>query len=296
MAKAREVKSRIANIKDIKQITKAMNAIAMAKVTGLKNRIEKSRPYFETLTEKKDVLLAAADKGTHPLLEDKDSEKLGVVTLNSDRGLAGNYTIDINRSTRDLVNSESREVILFAGGDKGERFFRDWVELEKSWVDFYTEPRFRHAEEIGSELVNRFLSGEMEEVLVVYMKYYSDLKQELTVEKVLPVAGESNEDNAKGDLQSSSQRVVDEYLYEPNKSDLIENFLREFVYEKIYWILLNTKTSEHAIRRRAMRDATNNANDLIDELTITYNKARQQQITREIADIIGGAEALRGEE
>ncbi len=293
MPKAREVKSRIANITDIKQITKAMNAIAMAKVTGLKKKTGNARPYYGALTEKVKTLLSSAGDVDHPLLQENGSDVVGCLSLNSDRGLAGNYTIDINRTTRDFIRSKDRQVILFAGGDKGERFFRGWVELEKSWVDFYTDPEFGHAEEIGSELAERFSRGEMAELWVIYKKFHSDLQQELTVEKVLPMTAQPAGDNEEDETEGPS--ASDEYLFDPEEEEILDNFLRSAFYEKIYWILLNTKTSEHAIRRKAMRDATDNANDLIDELTITYNKARQQQITREIADIIGGAEALRGE-
>ncbi|MFP3953576.1 MAG: ATP synthase F1 subunit gamma [Candidatus Acetothermia bacterium] len=290
MPKAREVKSRIANISDIKQITKAMNAIAMAKVTSLKKKISNARPYYNSLTEKKRTLLRSSEEVKHPLLERNGSDVIGCLSLNSDRGLAGNYTIDINRSTRDFINSKDQTVTLFTGGDKGERYFRSWGQMEKSWVDFYTNPEFRHAEEIGSEMAARFSRGEMSELWVIYMKFYSDLKQELTIEKILPMAVEPKE--GEEDIPSAS--ASDEYLYEPEEEEILDRFLISAFYEKIYWILLHTKTSEHAIRRRAMRDATDNASELIDELTIAYNKARQQQITREIADIIGGAEALRG--
>src|SRR6056297_1225113 len=133
MPKAREVKSRIANISDIKQITKAMNAIAMAKVTSLKKKISNARPYYNSLTEKKRTLLRSSEEVKHPLLERNGSDVIGCLSLNSDRGLAGNYTIDINRSTRDFINSKDQTVTLFTVGDKGERYFRSWGQMEKSW-------------------------------------------------------------------------------------------------------------------------------------------------------------------
>lgn len=300
MPKAREVKSRIANIKDIKQITKAMNAIAMAKVTKLKKQLTQARPYYESLEKKKQILLDDSSNNHHPLTQISDTDSIGVISFNSDRGLAGNYSIDINRATRDFILSEKEKnrVVLFAGGEKGAYYFRSWEELEETWAHFYENPQFHHAERIAMDLQDRFVRDEIAELWAIYMKHHSDLNQELTVEKVLPITKETQESRTgdNSDTSNASRAQFEEYLFEPKKKEILDNFLRTSFAEKIYWILLNTKTSEHAIRRRSMRDATDNANELIDELTLTYNKARQQQITREIADIIGGAEALREEE
>lgn len=294
MAQAREIEGRIANIKNIKQITKAMNAIAMAKVTRLKDKLEDARPYQEAINENLRLLKRSTGKGedgeesVSPLLTEGNGDGIGLVVFNSDRGLSGNYTIDINRSARDFVRSRDREVSIYAGGEKGHNFFKDWEEFESSWVDFYQEPDFNKAEAIGKELLDSFESGEFVELWTIYMKFNSDLNQELKVEKVLPLSAEEEEGEDAG-------TPVEEHLFEPEREEIMADFLEEWFLERIFWIILNTKTSEHAIRRKAMRDATNNADELIDDLTMTYNKVRQQQITREIEDIIGGAEALREE-
>lgn len=304
MAQAREIKGRIANIKDIKQITKAMNAIAMAKVTRLKNKIDDARAYQEVVDSKLDLLLKNELQGDReeeetlsPLLLDGNGDKTGLVVFNSDRGLSGNYSIDLNRSARDFIRSRENEIKLFAGGEKAYRFFRKWDQMASSWVDFYQEPDFSKAEAMGKELLEEFLEGEIRELWVIYMQFYSDLKQELKVEKLLPLSPAEEGESAEPEKEegSSSEARSEEYIFEPEKEEIVANFLREWFMEKVFWVVLNTKASEHAIRRKAMRDATDNANELIDDLTMTYNKARQQQITREIADIIGGAEALREE-
>ncbi|MFP4135959.1 MAG: ATP synthase F1 subunit gamma [Candidatus Acetothermia bacterium] len=299
MAQAREIKSRIGNIKDIKQITKAMNAIAMAKVTRLKNKLKAARPYQDIMNEKLKILQRGVGrkegKPISPLLEEGDGDRIGLVVFNSDRGLAGNYTIDINRAGRDFINSRDREVTIYAGGEKGHNFFKNRDGFEGSWVDFYQDPDFHKAEAIGQELLNLFESGEFSELWVIYMKFNSDLNQELKVEKVLPLATEAIDEETESSEEGPGGDFQEERIFEPRREEILENFLEEWFLERIFWITLNTKTSEHAIRRKAMRDATDNANELIDDLTLTYNKARQQQITREIADIIGGAEALREE-
>ncbi|MCF7889724.1 ATP synthase F1 subunit gamma [Candidatus Bipolaricaulota bacterium] len=304
MAQVREIKSRIANIKDIKQITKAMNAIAMAKVTRLKKQLNNARPYQKVINSKLELLLDAGtrddsdeEETVSPLLEEGEGDPIGLAVLNSDRGLSGNYTVDINRSARDFVRSRDEEVKLFAGGEKAAGFFRKWDQLETSWVGFYEEPDFEVAEAIGSELLDRFLSGSIGELWIVYMKFISDLRQELKIEKVLPLS--SSEVGKKSEMETIEEdvgsRSKEDYLFDPGQKEIVSDFLEEWFMERIFWIILNTKASENAIRRKAMRDATDNANELIDDLTLTYNKARQQEITREIADIIGGAEALREE-
>ena len=304
MAQVREIKGRIANIKDIKQITKAMNAIAMAKVTRLKNRLDRARPYQEVINSKLELLsgLNTADDSkkeetVSPLLEESGGEAVGLAVLNSDRGLSGNYTVDLNRSARDFIRSRDEEVKLFAGGDKALQFFRKWDQLEASWVDFYQEPDFETAEAMGRELLESFLSGEISELWVVYMEFHSDLKQELKVEKILPLSPEETGEESPNDKEGekASPGGEKDYIFDPEEDEIVAGFFEEWFMERIFWIILNTKASEHAIRRKAMRDATDNANELIEDLTLTYNKARQQQITREIADIIGGAEALREE-
>lgn len=300
MAQAREIKSRIGNVKNIKQITKAMNAIAMAKVTRLKNKLRDARPYQEIMKKKLKLLERGVEdeekEPVSPLLEEGAGDRIGLVLFNSDRGLAGNYTVDLNRAGRDFIRSRDNEVSIYAGGEKGHNFFKDWNEFKGSWVDFYEEPDFHKAEVIGTELLSGFESGKIGELWVIYMKFNSDLNQELKVEKVLPLATKENEaagEGQEGNMTRSPLR--EEHVFEPRREEILANFLEEWFLERIFWIMLNTKTSEHAIRRKAMRDATDNANELIDDLTLTYNKARQQQITREIADIIGGAEALREE-
>lgn len=305
MAQAREVKSRIDNIKDIKQITKAMNAIAMAKVTRLKKKLNRAKPYRDVAESKLKLFTrggipreSGGEEELSPLLTEGDGESVGLVVFNSDRGLAGNYTVDLNRATRDFIRSREEGLRLYAGGEKGRNFFRKWDELERSWVGFYQEPEFVQAEVIGKELLEDFLAGKFRELWVVYMKFHSDLNQELKLEKVLPLsrpdgteAGKEYEVSSKADDTAR----IEEYLFEPRKEDIVSTYCREWFLENIFWIILNTKTSEQAIRRKTMRDATDNADELIEDLTLTYNKARQQQITREIADIIGGAEALREE-
>ncbi|MFP4589157.1 MAG: ATP synthase F1 subunit gamma [Candidatus Bipolaricaulota bacterium] len=283
MPQAREVKGRIANIKDIRQITKAMSAIAMAKVTRMKEALQNARPYHEQVEQAFRLLAEPSDSPNSPLVDPNPEGATGVVVFNSDRGLCGRYKEELNRSTRDFINSRTEKVRLYAGGEKSYNFFRHWNELADSWTHFYDDPNYSQAVQIAREFAEEFRSGTLSELWVVYMEFHSDLNQTLHVDKLLPFELEDE----------GGKEASEDVLYEPDKETILEKFLLRVLEDQLFWIILHTKTSEHAIRRKAMRDATDNADDLIHDLTLEFNKARQQQITREISDIMGGAEALR---
>lgn len=277
----REIKSRIGNIENIRQITKAMNAIAMTKVTRMKRRLAEAHPYMEEFDALVASLLAqptsAADP--HPLTVDNGAPEVGIVVLNSDRGLCGRFKGELNRKGEELLSGRNHTAKILVGGEKARAYFaRRPVEILKTYTHFYEDPTPRIAERISSDLISLYLEGALGRVILVYMRFVSDLNQRLVVEDVLPIKIE-----AKGG----------EALIEPDPARMLDFVLPLYLQGRIFSALLHTKTSEDAIRRQAMRSATDNADDLLRTLTRSYNKARQQSITREISDIIGGAEALR---
>lgn len=277
----REIKSRIGNIENIRQITKAMNAIAMTKVTRMKRRLAEAHPYMEEFDALVASLLAqptsAADP--HPLTVDNGAPEVGIVVLNSDRGLCGRFKGELNRKGEELLSGRNHTAKILVGGEKARAYFaRRPVEILKTYTHFYEDPTPRIAERISSDLISLYLEGVLGRVILVYMRFVSDLNQRLVVEDVLPIKIE-----AKGG----------EALIEPDPARMLDFVLPLYLQGRIFSALLHTKTSEDAIRRQAMRSATDNADDLLRTLTRSYNKARQQSITREISDIIGGAEALR---
>lgn len=277
----RTIKGRIGNIENIRQITKAMNAIAMTKVTRMKRRLTEGRPYQEALESFLAALLVQMPETAepHPLTVANGSPHVGVLVLNSDRGLCGRFKGDLNRKGYDLLSELDRKGKVIAGGEKARTYFsRQQVELLKSYVRVYEDPTPTFAREMASDLISLYTEGVVGRVVVVYMQFVSDLAQRMTVEEILPirVAGKGSET-----------------LIEPDPSSMLEFTLHLHLEGKLFSALLETKTSEHAIRRQAMKNATDNAEDLLKILTRSYNKARQQSITREIADIVGGAEALR---
>jgi F-type H+-transporting ATPase subunit gamma len=264
----RAIKIRIGNIENIGQITKAMNAIAMTKVTRMKRRLAQVRPYMEGLEGFTRSLLGqqSRDAEPHPLMVDNGSQETAVFVLNSDRGMCGRYKGELNRAADDAWREASPHGVLIAGGEKARSYFeRRGVKPVRSYVR-------------ADDAMDLYLRGEVGSVRLIWMRFVSDLAQRLAVEDWLPV----RLDPSPG-----------EFLVEPDVETVLEQTLPLYVRAKLYAAVLETKTSEDAIRRQAMKSATDNAEDLLTVLTRSYNKARQQSITREIADIIGGAEALR---
>jgi len=282
-AHVRAIKSRIGNVEDIGQITKAMNAIAMTKVTRLKKRLVEVRPYVDRLEAFAADLIGRIppDGDLHPLLVDNGSHGVGILVLNSDRGLCGRYKGDINRKGDELHRAAGRDGRIFAGGEKARTFFeRREIPPTRIYAHVYDTPSYEAASRIANEMVELYLDGEIGRLVVVYMRFVSDLSQRLVSECLLPLAVEPR---------------LNDSLIEPDVAALLEGTLPLYVRGRLFSMMLETKTSEDAIRRQAMKSATDNAEDLLKTLTRAYNKARQQSITREIADIIGGAEALRVE-
>jgi len=279
----RAIKSRIGNIENIGQITKAMNAIAMTKVTRMKRRLAATRPYIEDLTAFSQRMKGrlSSDHESHPLTVANGSSTVGVFVLNSDRGMCGRYKGELNRESEKLIQEHGLDGHLILGGEKARAYFsRRDVRILGEYANVYDQPTEVIAEKMANELIALYERGEVGRIDLVYMRFVSDLAQKLVVEPFLPMAVETDENDD---------------LIDPEAGVMLDAALRMTLRATLYAALIETKTSEDALRRQAMRAATDNAEDLLKSLTRVYNKARQQAITREIADIIGGAEALRTE-
>lgn len=277
----REIKTRIGNIENIRQITKAMNAIAMTKVTRMKRRLAAVQPYMEGLEGVISSLVGQyADLASaHPLVASNGSDDVGILVLNADRGLCGRFKGELNHRAETLAREESGTARFLLGGEKARAYFvRRKVEPLRTYVHFYEDPTPVIARKIASDLISLYKEGAYGSLVVVYMHFISDLAQRLRVEEILPIKAEAK----AGDM-----------ILEPNPTRMLDIVLPLYLQGKVFQALLDTKTSEDAIRRQAMSSATDNADDLLKNLTRSYNKARQQSITREISDIMGGAEALR---
>jgi len=277
----REIKRRIGNIQNIRQITRAMNAIAMTKLTRAKRQLAAAQPYMAALDSFLSAALAQKTDTSerHPLTIDNGASDVGILVLSSDRGLCGRFKGDLNRKGSDLLQELGGRGKIIAGGEKALAYFvRQRVTVINSYTHVYERPDLEIAQRISKDLTSLYLEKKVGSVIVVYTHFVSDLAQRVVEKKILPV-----------EVSETGGNI----LIEPDLKEMLEFVLPLYLQSKVFLALVESKTSEHAIRRQAMKSATDNAEDLLSTLTRFYNKARQQSITREIADIVGGAEALR---
>ena len=290
-AQLRVVRRRIRSVQSTKKITRAMELIASSRIVKAQQRVEASRPYAVQLTQAmEDVARNAAGALGHPLLEDRpDPARAGVLIVTSDRGLAGAYNANVLKVGEELLRSvraRGLEPILYVIGKKGVGYFRfRGVAARATWQGFSEVPPYEKAEEIGRALMQDFADGQIDELHCAYTDFRSAFTLRATAKRFLPIAPEEVGAHAPG-------VVPPEYLFEPEPEQILDHLLPQYLITKVYAALLESAASENAARRRAMKAATDNAEDLIKILTRQANRARQDEITTEIMEIVGGAEAL----
>lgn len=300
MATLKEVENKISAVKKTKQITKAMNMVAASKLRGAQDNMEGFRPYAEKFAEVLGSLAEkAGDEATSPLLIPRDPvENVHVVLCTSDRGLCGGFNLHLTEAAEAFMEQWSGQDVTFsftAFGKKG----RAWCRKHNlSVVDEYigvvgTNIEFNVASLSGAKLVEGFVNGTYDAVHLVYPMFESVARQTPTVKQLLPIVPTAEEEEAE-ETEMASGPYLAEHICEPSAEELLGEMLPRNVYVQLFNALLETSTSEHAARMRAMDNATNACNDMIENLTLVYNKARQAAITGELMDIVGGAEALKG--
>lgn len=295
MATLKEVQLKIAAVKKTKQITKAMNMVAASRLRGAQVRMEGFRPYAAKFEEVLGNLAESAGEESNPLLIPREEvKKVHIVVCTSDRGLCGGFNANLIEKAEDLAKEKAdqgKSVSFTFFGKKA----RDWGRREKLAVkEFHlgvvgTSFSYNVASTAGKKLVSAFLDNEYDEVLIVYAEFLSMAKQKPTVKQLLPIPPVEKE--ATADAEGP---YLAEHICEPSPESLLGEILPKSVDVQIYRALLETSTSEHAARMLAMDNASKACNDIIGNLTIAYNKARQAAITAELMDIVGGAEALKG--
>ena len=289
-AKLREVRRRIRSVQSTMKITRAMELIATSRIVKAQQRVEQARPYAERLTAAIADVASASAALSHPLLEQRPEPKAAAVfVVTSDRGLAGAYTSNVLRRAEELfslLRQEGKEVKLFVAGRKGLSFYRFRQRpVEESWIGFSETPSYDDAKEIAQAMMQKFTAGDVDEIHGVFTDFVSPLRQRAVARRFVPMVFEEAERPTEG--------PVAQYIFEPEPEALLEALLPRYVETRVYSALLEAAASEHAARRRAMSAATENAEDLIKVLTRVANQARQTEITTEIMEIVGGAEALR---
>ncbi|MGZ5296597.1 MAG: F0F1 ATP synthase subunit gamma [Actinomycetota bacterium] len=289
-AQLRVVRRRIRSVQSTKKITRAMELIASSRIVKAQQRVEASRPYAVQLTAAMEDVARQTGSVAHPLLEERESPaKVGVLIVTSDRGLAGSYNANVLKIGEELLRDVGRrglEPVVYVIGKKGVGYFRfRGVLLRGEWQGFSEVPPYAKAEEVGRRLIADFADGEIDELRCAYTDFRSAFTLRATAKRFLPIAPEE----VRG---TGVETVPAEYLFEPEPEEILNHLLPQYVITKVYAALLESAASENAARRRAMKAATDNAEDLIKLLSRQANRARQDEITTEILEIVGGAEAL----
>ena len=294
MPSLKNVKTKIAGVKKTKQITKARNMVASAKLRGAQQRIEHFRPYAEKFYEMLQQLVGKEGMGdANPLLADRATRKrCGIVLATSDRGLCGSFNVNIISAALRLAAEKTnlgREVVFYCVGKKGrDAVAKSDYALAEGYNALLGKLDFNLAHSLGTTLINKFLSEDLDEIVVVYSEFVSLARQVPKTLQVLPMAP------ASGEGAKASGDEPDEYIFEPDAVSILAEVLPRFINAQVYRALLDTSASEHAARMTAMDNATRNCDDMAASLTLLFNKTRQAAITRDLMDIVGGAEALKG--
>jgi F-type H+-transporting ATPase subunit gamma len=286
----KEIRTRIASVKNTQKITRAMKLVAAARLRKAQENITRMRPYaLETLKLLSSLAARAGeDEELHPLLARREPKHVMLIVLTSDRGLAGGFNASISKAAHkfylDQV-AEGAEMTVATIGRKGRDYLRRRnVKIENEFSNVYEDLSYDKASEIGDVMISEYASHNLDACYVAYNEFKSAISQKVVIEKLLPIEPMEVEDN---------ETAVD-YIYEPDQRTILDTLLPLYVNVEIYRALLESVASEHGARMTAMDSATTNAKDMIDKLTLQANRARQAAITTELMEIIGGAEALKG--
>ena len=280
----REIRKRIRSVQSTQKITKAMELIAASRILRAERRVEEARPFSERIAQVIRDLAATAGQVDHPLLQRHDDLPTAYVVVTADRGLAGAYNANVLRLF-ERSRRETGEALTYAVGRKAIGAFRfRKIATEAQWAGFSEAPKYDHAKEIGERIVADFSEGKIGSVRIIYTEFVSLMIQKAIVSDLLPVTAEELE---------GGKELSATFEFEPSPEGILDHLLPLYVEVRVLQALLEAAASEHAARRRAMSSATDNADELIKHLTRVANQARQAEITSEIADIVGGAEALR---
>lgn len=296
MANLKEVRTRITSVKSTQQITSAMKMVAASKLRRAQNAILQMRPYASKLKEILQNLSASLDAGDDASVyaAQREPEKVLIIPVSSNRGLCGAFNANVVKSTVNLIESkyarqyENGDVMLITIGRKVSEFFEkgDYNVLEKH-DDIFDQLTFENVSVIAEDLMNRYEGKEFDRIEIVYNQFKNAATQLLIDEQFLPV------ERIAGDIGKEEESNVD-FIFEPNKVELVQDLIPKSLKIQFYKAILDSYASEHGARMTAMHQATDNAKELLKDLNLTYNKARQAAITKEILEIVSGAEALKG--
>jgi F-type H+-transporting ATPase subunit gamma len=290
VATLRDIQRRIRSVQSTQKITRAMKLVAAAKLRRAQERILSARPYANKMAELLGNLVSAAEtteSAGHPLLEQREGPRRQVVIITADRGLAGAFNSNVLRNSLAFIRaSNTTDVTLVVVGRKARDFYRrrQW-QVKRDLIGFWDRLAYSHAAELADQFMQQYLDNEVDEVYLIYNEFRSVAVQRPVRQKLLPIP------KGEGEAQAAGESV--DYIYEPSPQAILGDLLPRHVRMQVYRALMESLAGEYGARMTAMEAATKNAKEMIDILTIQYNKARQEKITKELLDIVGGAEALK---
>lgn len=288
MATLRDIKNRITSVKSTQQITKAMKMVAAAKLRKAQEAITNARPYPRRIATLLSNLSTPEDIANNELLNEREVKNVAIVSVTSDRGLCGAFNINIIKEVQRFIQSDlpDKNIQMFCVGRKGFEFFsKNSYDVKKNMSLIFSHLQNSYAVELTNDLVQLYLSGQVDKVYIVYNEFKSIINQRIVVEQFLPVPIESFKEEKK-----ETQPL---YIYEPDRPSIFNYLLPKYLKSQMWRILLESNASELGAKMTAMDNATSNANELIRTLKLTYNKERQAAITKEILEIVSGANALK---
>jgi len=285
VATLRDLKRQIGSVKNIAKVTEALQTVSAVKFRKAEARVKRARPYAENVEQMMRDVAGQARSGS-PLLVGREGNRVAILSVTADRGLAGGFNAQVLRHTTQFRRERDATFVQVASGRKAVAFFRfRRIEPVEVFTGFSDSPTFEKAREIGRALMRLFEDEEADEVYLIYNRFESALTQRPVVTRLLPAAPEDGEDEEQGNSGSFME-------YIPDPETILKKLVPRYVETMVWQALLESAAGEHGARMTAMKNATDNANDLAKDLTLQMNKARQAQITREISEIAAGAEAL----
>jgi len=285
VANLKEIRNQIKSVKSIQKVTKAMKMVAAAKMRRAQENMEQARPYTSKLNNMLNSLIPEIDRNILPELENREEieQKLFVI-ITSDRGMAGAFNSNVIRIAQKAIDEfgKDKSLLICIGKKSVSHFKMRSYTIIKQYTDFWSELNFKHAMEIGEHIISQFIGGDVDQVQVVYNEFISVGKQEVLNAKFLPLTYTSKDDSS----------LISDRIYEPSKENVVKEMVPRYLNTQVWQYLLESFASEQAARMLAMENASSNAEDMIKDLTLQFNKARQTAITTEMLEIVSGAEAL----
>lgn len=295
MATLREIRRRITGIKSTQQITKAMKMVAAARLRRAQEAILNFRPYAKTISNLLENFVSNIEDYNNPLLQVRDVKRVTLVVVTSDRGLCGSFNSNLIRYAEDYIKTElknyleSNNLDIVCIGKKGNDYFtkRNYP-VKKGYVNFFANINYDNALQVINFLANEYLTGKTDKVIFIYNEFKSVISQMIRTFQILPIAIEKKEESKKEKF-----KPIIEFIYEPSRERILDTLLPKYLEVQMWRIVLESNASEQGARMTAMDNATENAKELLKILSLSYNRARQAAITKELLEIVAGADALK---